>query len=125
MTKSGGLLESVKTLVGTLLDIARTRLELLANEVEEERLRIWQVLIFSSLTLFFFGLAVVLLTSFVVVLFWDDHRLWVLALFTGLYSFFGLLAWSALRRVSRARSKLFSLSISELNDDCEQLARRQ
>ncbi|MDP2761921.1 MAG: phage holin family protein [Sideroxyarcus sp.] len=124
MTKSGGLLESVKTLVGTLLDIARTRLELLANEVEEERLRIWQVLIFSSLTLFFFGLAVVLLTSFVVVLFWDDHRLWVLALFTGLYSVFGLLAWNSLRRVSRARSKLFSLSISELNDDSEQLARR-
>jgi len=107
-----------------LLDIARTRLELLANEVEEERLRIWQVLIFSSLTLFFFGLAVVLLTSFVVVLFWDDHRLWVLALFTGLYSVFGLLAWNSLRRVSRARSKLFSLSISELNDDSEQLARR-
>lgn len=114
----------MKTLVGTLLDIARTRLELLANEVEEERLRIWQVLIFSSLTLFFFGLAVALLTSFVVVLFWDDHRLWVLALFTGLYSFFGLLAWNALRRVSHARSKLFSLSISELNDDSEQLARR-
>ena len=41
---SWGLMESVKRLLSTLASIASTRLELLANELEEERLRLTQML---------------------------------------------------------------------------------
>src|SRR5512140_80235 len=75
---SSGLMESVKRLLSTLTSIAATRLELLANELQEERLHLTQMLLFFVLALFCFGLGVLLLTLFVVVLFWDDHRLAVI-----------------------------------------------
>jgi uncharacterized membrane protein YqjE len=122
MSESTGLLESLKRLAGTLLAIIQTRLELLSNEMEEERLRIGQMLLYGSIALFFFGLTIMLLTVFFVVLFWDEHRLLVLAGFTALYFVAGLLVWSALRRVSREKSKLFSASLAELADDRDRLA---
>jgi uncharacterized membrane protein YqjE len=124
MTESTGLMESLKRLVCTLLAIFQTRLELLSNEMEEERLRIEQMLLYGSVALFFFGLAVMLLTAFFVVLFWDSHRLLVLGGFAALFFVAGLLAWNALRRVAREKSKLFSASLAELADDRVQLAPR-
>lgn len=122
MSESTGLMESLKRLAGTLLAIIQTRLELLSNELEEERLRIGQMLLYGSVALFFFGLAIMLLTVFFVVLFWDDHRLLVLAGFTVLYFVAGLLVWNELRRVTREKSKLFSASLAELADDRDRLA---
>lgn len=124
MTESSGLMESLKRLVGTLLAIFQTRLELLANEMEEERLRVEQMLLYGSVALFFFGLAIMLLTVFIVVLFWDSHRLLVLGGLAALFFIAGLLVWNALRRVARKKSKLFSASLAELADDRDQLAPR-
>ena len=121
LPESGGLLVSLKRLAGTLLAIIQTRLELLSNEMEEERLRIGQMLLYGSVALFFFGMATVLLTAFVVVVFWDSYRLLVLAGFAGIYLITGLLAWYALRRVAYDKSKLFSASLAELADDRDQM----
>src|SRR5665647_2703051 len=85
MSESGGLMESLKRMAGTLLAIFQTRLELLSIEVEEERLNIKQMLLYGSIALLFFGLATILLTAFVVVVFWDSYRLQVLASFIVLY----------------------------------------
>ena len=62
-------------MAGTLLVIFQTRLELFSSEVEEERLNIEQMLFYGSIALFFFGLAILLLTIFIVVVFWDSYRL--------------------------------------------------
>ena len=124
MAESTGLMESLKRMAGTLLVILQTRLELLSNEMEEERLRIGQMLLYGSVALLFFGLSIVIMTAFFVVLFWDSHRLLVLGGFTALYFVAGLLAWSALRRVAREKSKLFSDSLAELADDRNWLAPR-
>ena len=124
MAESTGLMGSLKRLAGTLLAIIQTRLELLSNEMEGERVRIEQMLLYGSVALFFFGLAIMLLTVFFVVLFWDSHRMLVLGVFTALYFVAGLLAWNALRRVAREKSKLFSASLAELADDRDQLAPR-
>ncbi|MHB1236732.1 MAG: phage holin family protein [Gallionella sp.] len=121
MPESGGLMESLKRMACTLLAIIQTRLELLSNEIEEERLRIGQMLLYGSVALFFFGLATILLTAFVVAVFWDSYRLLVLAGFTGIYFVAGLLAWYALRRVANEKSKLFSASMAELANDRDQL----
>lgn len=124
MTESGGLMESLKRLAGTSLAILQTRLELLSNEVEEERLRVGQMLLYVSVALFFFGLAIMLLTVFIVVLFWDSYRLLVLGGLTALFFVAGLLVWIALRRLAREKSKLFSASLAELADDRDRLAPR-
>lgn len=115
-------MESLKRMAGTLLAIFQTRLELLSIEVEEERLNIKQMLLYGSIALLFFGLATILLTTFVVVIFWDSYRLQVLASFTVLYFVAGLLAWNALNRVANKKSQLFSASLAALADDRDQLA---
>jgi len=118
---SSGLMGSVKRLVSTLTSIVSTRLELLANELQEERLRLTQMLLYSLFALFCFGMGLLLLTVFIVVLFWDDHRLAVLAGLCILFFVLGMLMAMVLRVKSQSKSKLFSASIAELAKDREQL----
>ena len=63
--QSAGLMDSAKRLASTLIAIISTRLELLANEVQEERLRLMQMFFFSLFALFCFGMGVLLLTVFI------------------------------------------------------------
>lgn len=122
MTASTGLMESSKRVAGTLLAIIQTRLELFSNEIEEERLRLRQMFIYGSIALFFFGLSVMLLTVYIVVLFWDSYRLEVLGGLSILFFIAGLLVWLALNRLARARHRLFSTSMNELINDRNRLA---
>jgi uncharacterized membrane protein YqjE len=122
MTDSIGLMASLKRLTGTLLAILQTRLELLSSEMEEERVRIEQILLYGSIVLFFTGLAIMLLTAFFVVLLWDEHRLLVLGGFSASFFLVALLALAGLRRVAREKCKLFSVSLAELASDRDSLA---
>jgi uncharacterized membrane protein YqjE len=122
MSEPGGLMESLKRMTGTLLAIFQTRLELLSIEVEEERLNIKQMLLYGSIALLFFALATILLTAFVVVVFWDSYRLQVLAGFAVLYFVAGALAWNALLRLTNRKSQLFSASLAAFAADRDQLA---
>lgn len=122
MAEPTGLLQSLKRMVGTLLAISQTRLELLSNEIEEERLRIGQMLLYGGIALLCFGLAIMLLTVFIVVVFWDSHCLLVLGSLSALFFVAGLLLWNVLRRVAREKSKLFSASLAALASDRDRLA---
>ncbi len=124
MSESGGLLESLKRLSTTLITIVQTRLELLSNEIEEERLRISLILLYSCATLFFFGLFVITLTVSVVLCFWDSHPILVLSSFCVLYFALSLWAITALLQVAKHRPKLFSTSLAELSADLEKLGPR-
>ena len=119
--QSAGLMESVKRLLGTLSAIVATRLELLSNELQEERLYLTRMVFLSVVALFCFGLAVLLLTVFIVVLFWDDHRLAVLGALSVSFFALGTLLLMLLRGKARAKTKLFSASLAELAKDREQL----
>jgi uncharacterized membrane protein YqjE len=119
--ENSGLLASVKRLVSTLTSIVSTRLELLANELQEERLRLMQMLFFYLCAFFCFGMGVLLLTAFFVVLFWDEHRLAALGGFCILFFVLGSLMAVSMRRKAQSRSKLFSDSLAELARDREQL----
>ncbi len=123
MAEAGsGLMGSVKRLLSTLTSIASTRLELLANELQEERLRLTQMLLFVLFALFCFGMGILLLTVFIVVLFWDDHRLAVLGALSVLFFAAGMLMAMLLRSKMQAKSKLFSASLAELDKDRAQLS---
>lgn len=122
MTASIRLTESLKRVAGTIFSIAQTRLELLSNELEEERLHFEQTLLYSGIALFFFGLSIMLFTVFVVVAFWDSQRLLVIGSLAALFFIAGLLVWNASRNLIRKKSKLFSASLTELSSDRNQLA---
>lgn len=112
---------SIKRLISTLTSIVSTRLELLANELQEERLRLTQMFLFSLFSLFCFGMGLLLLTIFIVVLFWDDHRLAVLGSLCIIFFMAGTLMTVLLRNKVRSKSRLFSVSLAELAKDREHL----
>jgi uncharacterized membrane protein YqjE len=116
-----GLLASARRLLSTLTSIVSTRLELLANELQEERLRLTQMLFFALSALFCFGMGVLLLTVFIVVLFWDDHRLAAIAVLGILFFAAGALLTQSLRGKANEKSPLFSASLAELAKDRQQL----
>ena len=121
---SSSLMESIKRLLSTLASIVSTRLELLANELQEERLHLTQMLVLALFTLFCFGIGVLLLTAFIVVLFWDEHRLAALGTLSVVFFALGVLTAVLLRGKMEAKSKLFSVSLAELAKDREQLCPR-
>ena len=116
-----GLLGSVRRLLFTLSSIASTRLELLANELHEERLHVEQMLLYFFTALFCFGMTILLLTVFVIALFWDEHRLAVLGGLSVLFLVAGVMLAVRLKNTARSKSRLFSVSLAELARDREQL----
>ena len=123
MPEGTGLLSSLRQLFCTLTGIVATRLELLVNEWEEERLRLLQVFLFALCAAICFAIASVLIVIFIAVLFWDEHRLAALGLMAGLFSLGGVLCAVSLNNRLRAGSKLFSASLAELQQDRTQLKR--
>ncbi|OGA53958.1 MAG: hypothetical protein A3F74_11595 [Betaproteobacteria bacterium RIFCSPLOWO2_12_FULL_62_58] len=121
---SHGLLASLRNLAATAVGILQTRLELLATEVEEERLRLLQIALWAVIAVFLLALGILTLTLFVVILFWDTHRVLVTGLLAVLYLVLGAAIGLAARSKARAKSKLFSASLAELAKDREQLTLR-
>ena len=122
MTVAGsGLMGSVKRLTGSLIAILSTRLELLANELKEERLRLTQMLLLALIALFCLGTGLMLLNAFIVVLLWDDHRLLALGLLSLVYLVAGAAVAMVVRVKAQAGSKLFASSLAELDKDRQAL----
>lgn len=119
--EGGGVLQSLRNLAATLVELVRTRLELLAAELEEERLRLLQLLLWSAIALFCLGVGLLLLTLLVVVVFWDSHRIAAIAVLAAAYLGAGAALVVGVRNRLQARPRLFSASLGELARDKEQL----
>ena len=116
-----GLFDSLKTLAATFLAIGQTRLELLSTELEEERLRLSSMLLWTLVALFCAGIGAVLATMFFVVLLWDTNRLLALGIPTLLFLLGAAVSWRAVVVKARIKPRLFSSSLAELSKDREQL----
>jgi uncharacterized membrane protein YqjE len=119
-----GLLTSLQRLMETLLEILQTRVEIVATEFEEERVRLRELVVFGILTLFFVGVGLTLFTLFIVVLYWDSHRVAVLGGVALLYLGLGGLTGIILYRRLKSRPRLFAATLSELTKDRDQLSSR-
>ncbi len=119
--RSPGLFASLRNLAATLIAAAQTRLELLSAEVEEERLRLLQLLLTALIALFFSALGIVMLTLAVAALYWDTHRVLVMILFAVLYLGIAVIFGLVMRSRARTKSRLFSASIAELARDRQHL----
>jgi len=122
--QAGGLLQSLRGLAANVIALVHTRLELLAAEVEEERLRLIELLFWGCVAVFFLSLGVLMATLFVLLLFWDTHRLLISAMFAASYLAVGVVAVLAARNRARARARLFSTSLAELEKDRTELTPR-
>lgn len=115
------MLDSLRGLAQTLVGALRTRLLLFANELEEQGARIAQMAALWALAGFCLALAIVLGAVLLVVVFWDTHRVEVLAFLTGLFAAGGIGAALGARALARARPKAFASTLAELASDQEAL----
>lgn len=116
-----GLLASIKNLTATFIDIAHTRLDLLCTDMEEERLRLVSLLAMAFISLFCLCVGMVLLAIFIVVMFWDTHRLFVIGLLTGIFLLSGAVLWGLAMNALKTMPRLFAASLAELSKDRQQI----
>ena len=77
-----GLFQSLQRLLATLLEIVQVRLDLVANEFEQEKLRIFDALVWAGVALLFIALGLLLGVAMLVALIPEAWRPLVLALLT-------------------------------------------
>lgn len=114
-----GLLAAARGIATTLLATARTRVELVGNELETERLRLVRSLVLGISALFCLGLAVLLFVGLVLALHWES-RIAILAGFGGIFLVAGIALFLGLKRAN-GRRQAFASTIAELEEDLRQL----
>lgn len=116
----GGPFGALRGFAVSLLGTGHTRLQLLGNEIQTEKLRILRQLGFAAALIFCAGLAVLLAIALLVVLLWDQ-RVAVLAVLTLAFIALGGFFYSALRRGSDDAENVFAASLAELQADLQHL----
>jgi uncharacterized membrane protein YqjE len=113
----------VREFARTLLSFVLTRTRLAATELEEQAVRLIEILIWLTVALFFLGVAIVFIALLVVLLFWDSNRLLAAGLLAALFVALGAgAAWIARIRL-RERPKLLAATLAELERDRDTLGR--
>lgn len=118
------LAETLRGAIDAGLQTVQTRLELLAVELQEEKLRLSAVALNIVLCGLLLGFGLVFLLIFLTVLFWEEHRLLALGVATAACLGGGLLAATNAARELRRGSQLFAASLAELKRDRQAVQRR-
>jgi uncharacterized membrane protein YqjE len=119
--QGGGLFSSLRQLLATALEMAQVRLDLFLTEIEQEKLRVFDGLLWAGLALMLVGVGVVLLCSFVVVLLWEGYRLATLGILTLLFLGAGGLLMRAARNRLRNPTGALGATVDELRQDLAEL----
>ena len=110
------MLATLKNIVITLAVMLQTRLELIGNELQAQKLLIARQLGVGLALVFFAGLTVPLLIALAVAIWWEQ-RVWVLGISSGLCLLGALWCFAALRRTFSATEAVFAASMAALKDD--------
>jgi uncharacterized membrane protein YqjE len=121
---SDGALGSLRRLLDTGLSIGQNRLELLAVEMQEEKLRLVQIFVLVSAVVAFALMSLTMLSLTLVVLFWESSPLAVLGGLSLLYLLATAAAWRVLSKRLGGQSAPFSGNIAEMKKDKEWLDSR-
>jgi uncharacterized membrane protein YqjE len=116
-----GIVRSARRMLGILVGMVRTRLNLLAIELMEERSRIWLMLVLTGLALILGLMALLTLSLLVVVAFWDENRLLAIGALLAFYVIATAVVLLLLRQKAKVGSALFASTLRELSKDAEAL----
>jgi uncharacterized membrane protein YqjE len=119
-----GARESLQRIASSLVALLHTRVELAVVELREEGERRKGLAIHAALAVVFFALAAQLFALFVVVLFWDTHRIGAAAGVTIAYLAVAIAALVRMRRLQRDMPPPFEATLAELARDVEALKGR-
>jgi uncharacterized membrane protein YqjE len=116
-----GLLGSLKSITALVVAIAHNRLNLISTDLEIAREQTVSVLMMVLVALFCLCFGARLLALFVVVIFWDTHRLIALGGVTGLFILIGSVCLWRVLKALKAMPATFEASLAELAKDYKQL----
>lgn len=116
-----GLLGSLKSMTALAVAIAHNRLNLLSTDLEVAREKTVSVLIMVLVALFCICFGALLLALFIVVIFWDTHRLIALGGVAGLFVLIGVVCLLRVIKSLKAMPATFEASLAELAKDYKQL----
>jgi uncharacterized membrane protein YqjE len=121
----GGVVDTVRSFLASWVAVVKTRVEILSLEIEEQREWLEHHMLMAVAAGFLVSLGLVMLTIFIVVLFWEtDARLWVLGGFVLLYLGAGTGLFLALRAKIKSKPKMFASTATELGKDYASLQPR-
>ncbi|MFD2367572.1 phage holin family protein [Pseudoduganella sp. GCM10020061] len=113
------IFESAGRLGATLVAMVQTRVELASVELQEEAQRMLRYLVLSLMALFLAAMTVVLVTFFVILLFWEEHPLLATGLLAILYGFGAILLMMKVKSEIRSKPALLSHTLAELRKDVD------
>ncbi len=115
--KGSGLFASSRRLLATAFELAQVRLALIGTEVELEKRRLFDGLLWGAVAVLFLGIGLVLLCGFVILLFSEGYRLTATGVLALLVLVAGLLAIREARKRLHSPAGMFSASLAELERD--------
>jgi len=121
---AGGLFDSLRSLIATLVSIAHTRVELFGTEIEEEVHRAVALVVGAMLVLALASVALLFIGLIVIAAFWDTHRVAAAASVAVSFVTLALVAYIVVREKTRRRSRLLAATLGEFERDLQQLGRR-
>jgi len=110
---------TISRIGANLVAMLRTRLELAAIELQEETHRLLGYLAWGVAAAFFAVVAVLLAILFVLVLFWDTHRLLAVGGMTLLFALGSLLAFLKVKGELSSRPPIMAATLAELRKDAQ------
>ncbi len=116
-----GILESIRKLGRTGVAVLQNRLELLAVEVEEQKLRLVRVLVLAGAAVFLGNSALLAVSVTLVMLAGESARVPALISMSVVYVAAAIWAFLALRKELRSAPPPFKDTVSELKKDGEWL----
>lgn len=111
------IFETVGRIGSTVLAMVETRLELAALEIEEESQRLLGYFMLALLSLILFGIAMVLVSLTIILVFWDTYRLQASLALAALFGVAGTLIMLKLKAAFAARPRMLASTVAELNKD--------
>ena len=112
------ILKLLKASLSTFLGTVQTRLEIVSTEIEEERERLEEILLYAIGFTFCLCMGIFILSGFVVAWFWDTPgRLYVIAALGIIYIVAALGIFGFLKHKLKHKPRLFATTLAELTKD--------
>lgn len=118
-----GVYAASRRMLATMLDMGQVRLALLGTELELEKRRFFDGLLWGGLALMVLGVGTTLLCGFMVMLFAEGYRVAAIGVMTLCFLLLGGLLLFIARQRLRGSGGTFDLSVAELQQDRVELCK--
>jgi len=112
-----GLFVSLRRFLDTALEMAQVRLDLFGTEVEFEKRRLFDGLLWGAIALLILGVGFVLFCGFIILLFWEGYRLAAVGVMALLFLSGGIFLIREARQRLCNSTGIFHASLAELKQD--------